>query len=121
MHTKYSRKHVGFSARNVAIALLATSVFSFFVSFVASGDLICSDARSCVAAVGMSSTYLSDPKAFTLAQTTPAVLPANELGFFPHGVQLTAFYGLLLSLIMLAIEKFRRPHSPKRILQTQPR
>lgn len=108
------------AVRRIGAALLLISVFSFGVTYLATGISVCKGLGSCSAAV-LSSTLLSDSgqdAGDITALTTDNVDPvtASDRSALPLGVELTALYVFGVALVMLIITEFYDPKLLKRVV-----
>ena len=99
-----------FSLYRVAALLslfgLSTTVGTIFVS----GEYMCGSAQSCIAAVALPGIEFASPKNADMAQTTPALAAPADVMFFPTGLQLIAFYALILAFTVFFFMEIRKPH-----------
>jgi len=106
-----------FSLRSVAIALFIFSIATLGTSLLSADVSIFSSARNFTAAV-----LLSDINIGTitpLPQSTPMVIADSSLKYsvFPVGIEVTAFYTLILSALILVGMEFYKPHFLKKFLK----
>lgn len=108
------------ATRRIGAALLLISVFSFGVTYLATGISVCRGLGSCTAAVALSNSLISPNETpnNNTGLTTDNVDPvsAAERSMLPLGIELTALYIFAVALVMLIVAEFYDPKLLKRIV-----